>query len=101
VQSFLDNRNRIYPPSLGFDAYFLKYKAETLNKNSAVTQIGASSWSAVTAGDNYSFAINMQGVLFGWGASEWQPYNGSLTNVGYSAIQVNAGQNNAGFIQNE
>jgi alpha-tubulin suppressor-like RCC1 family protein len=92
-----DRVNRSSPTQIGTAVdYIIDYSPTA---NSAITQIGTSSWSQVTAGNDYSYAINLQGVLFGWGASEWQPYSGTLTDVGYSAIQVDAGRNNAGFIQ--
>jgi len=73
------------------------------------TQIGTSSWSQVSAGNDFSMAIRSDNVLFEWGANPVIPIVTSPTQVGYpmpsptlvgySGTQVIAGVGNFGFLK--
>jgi alpha-tubulin suppressor-like RCC1 family protein len=67
---------------------------------SSPTQVGASSWTAVSAGSNHTAAIRSDGLLFAWGlATSGQLGDGSIVNksspvqIGSSSwIQISAGR---------
>ena len=67
---------------------------------STITQVGNSSWTQVSAGNNYSMGIRASdNVLFAWGFNQFRLLNGSIQNMGYSAAQVSSGNSHFGFIK--
>ncbi len=63
------------------------------------TQIGTSSWSQISATNNYSFAVRTDNVLFAWGGGSNYSVTPTLTNQGYSVTAIGTGPNDLGFIK--